>query len=67
VAWTESSCGYLAAIEGGNIDPARLDRWLKLQAEDAFNSAILAERREKDPAFGKLVRSAVKASSRLIE
>ena len=38
--------------------------WRKLQAEDAFNSATLAERREKDRAFGKLVRSAVKAKSR---
>jgi len=48
---------------GCAIDPARLARWRKLQAEDAFNSASLAERREKDRAFGKLVRSAINAKS----
>lgn len=57
---TEPGCTILAAIEDGSLDPARFNRWRKLQAEDAFNSASLAERREKDRAFGKLVRSAVK-------
>jgi ribosome biogenesis GTPase len=60
---TEPGCAVQAAIEDGGLDPARLNRWRKLQAEDAFNSASLAERREKDRAFGKLVRSAVKAKS----
>jgi ribosome biogenesis GTPase len=60
---TEPGCAVQAAIEDGSLDPARLNRWRKLQAEDAFNSASLAERREKDRAFGKLVRSAVKAKS----
>lgn len=61
---TEPGCAVRSAIEDGSLDPARLARWRKLQAEDAFNSATLAERREKDRAFGKLVRSAVKAKSR---
>ncbi|WP_328799740.1 hypothetical protein [Sedimentimonas flavescens] len=60
---TEPGCAILAAVEDCSLDPARLARWHKLQAEDAFNSASLAERREKDRAFGKLVRSAVKAKS----
>jgi len=60
---TEPGCAVLAAVDEGSLDPARLARWHKLQAEDAFNSASLAERREKDRAFGKLVRSAVKAKS----
>jgi len=60
---TEPGCAILAATENGSLDPARLARWRKLQAEDAFNSASLAERREKDRAFGKLVRSAMKAKS----
>ncbi|MBK5927287.1 ribosome small subunit-dependent GTPase A [Rhodobaculum claviforme] len=58
---TEPDCAILAAIEDDSLDPARLARWRKLQAEDAFNSASLAERREKDRAFGKLVRGAMKA------
>jgi ribosome biogenesis GTPase len=60
---TEPGCAILAAIEDDSLDPARLARWRKLQAEDAFNSATLAERREKDRAFGKLVRSAINAKS----
>lgn len=61
---TEPGCAILAAIENASLDPERLTRWRKLQGEDAFNSATLAERRYKDRAFGKLVRSAVKAKSR---
>jgi ribosome biogenesis GTPase len=60
---TEPGCAILAAIEHGSLDSARLARWRKLQAEDAYNVASLAERREKDRAFGKLVRSAMKAKS----
>lgn len=60
---TEPECAVRSAIEDGKLDPARLIRWRKLQAEDAFNSANLAQRREKDRAFGKLVRSAMKAKS----
>ena len=60
---TEPGWAILSAIEDGSLDPARLAHWSKLQAEDAFNSASLAERREKDRAFGKLVRSATKAKS----
>lgn len=60
---TEPGCAVQAALAEGRLDPARVARWCKLQAEDAFNSASIAERREKDRAFGKLVRSAVKAKS----
>lgn len=60
---TEPGCAILAAIEDGSFNSQRLARWRKLQAEDAFNFASLAERREKDRAFGKLVRKAMKAKS----
>lgn len=61
---TEPGCAIRTAVDDDRLDPARLARWRKLQAEDAFNSASLAERREKDRAFGKLVRSAVGAKPR---
>lgn len=61
---TEPGCAIRAAIQDASLELERLDRWRKLQAEDAFNSASLAQRRQKDRAFGKLVRSAVKAKSR---
>lgn len=57
---TEPGCAVLAAVEAGALDPARLGRWRKLLAEDAFNSASLAERRSRDKAFGKMVRDVKK-------
>ncbi len=60
----EPGCAVQAAIDGGTLDAARLARWRKLQAEDAFNSASLAERREKDREFGKLIRRVMKEKHR---
>lgn len=57
---SEPGCAVQAAIESGDLDPSRLARWLKLKAEEAFNSASLAERRSKDKAFGKMVRGIMK-------
>lgn len=57
---SEPGCAVLAAIERGEIDAARLGRWRKLKAEEAFNSASIAERRTRDKAFGKMVRQVKK-------
>jgi ribosome biogenesis GTPase len=56
----EPGCAVREAIEQGRLDAERLPRWRKLLAEDAFNSASLAERRSKDRAFGKMVRRVMK-------
>lgn len=56
----EPGCAVRAAIAVGTLDPQRLTRWRKLVAEDAFNSASLAERRDRDRAFGKMVRAAMR-------
>ena len=61
---SEPGCAVREAIERGEIDAARLNRWRKLMAEDAFNSASLAERRERDKAFGKMVRQVKKQKIR---
>lgn len=53
---TEPGCAITKAVKAGEIDAARLDRWRKLMAEQAFNSASLAERRTKDKTFGKTIR-----------
>lgn len=53
---TEPGCAVLSALERGDIDTARLKRWRKLIAEEAFNSANLAQRRKKDKEFGKMIR-----------
>ena len=57
---TEPGCAVQAAIASGEIDPARLTRWRKLEREDARNSATLSEARARDKAFGKMVRSIAK-------
>lgn len=59
---SEPGCAILAALKAGQIDADRLARWRKLLAEDAFNSASLAQRRSKDRAFGKMVRGITKDS-----
>lgn len=54
---TEPGCAVLAAIESGALDVGRVKRWRKLAAEEAYNAESLAERRARDRAFGKMVRS----------
>jgi len=57
---TEPGCGVQAAIEAGDLDPARLGRWRKLVAEEAHNTQSIAERRAKNRAFGKMIKEATK-------
>lgn len=54
---SEPGCAIRAAIEAGQIDPDRLRRWRKLQAEVTRNSETLAEARARDKSFGKMVRT----------
>ncbi|MCB2094035.1 MAG: ribosome small subunit-dependent GTPase A [Rhodobacteraceae bacterium] len=62
----EPGCAVQQAITAGRIDTARLERWRKLRAEDAFHSASQAELRKRSRATGKLHKSAkrVKANRR---
>lgn len=57
---TEPGCAVTAATEAGELDANRLKRWRKLIAEEAHNSASLAERRSRDKAFGKMVKRVMK-------
>jgi ribosome biogenesis GTPase len=52
----EPGCAVASAIEAGSLDAARLRRWRKLAAEEAFNSASLVERRARDRAFGRMTK-----------
>ncbi len=53
----EPGCAVRLAVQNGKIAPDRVDRWRKLVAEEAYNSASPAERRALDrlggPAGGK--------------
>ncbi|MDA5092573.1 ribosome small subunit-dependent GTPase A [Aliiroseovarius sp. KMU-50] len=59
---SEPGCAVQAAIENDELDPDRLRRWQKLQAEDRRNSETIAESRARDKAFGKMVNSVVRDS-----
>lgn len=63
---SEPGCAILEALEKGEIDEARVGRWRKLMAEEAFNSASLAQRKTKDRAFGKMVRQVKKQDKRTL-
>ncbi|WP_245749204.1 ribosome small subunit-dependent GTPase A [Jannaschia pohangensis] len=58
----EPGCALKAGIAAGDLDPARLERWQKLVAEDAHNSATLAERKSRDKALGKTIKGIQKKS-----
>ncbi|KCV83252.1 GTPase RsgA [Actibacterium atlanticum] len=57
---SEPGCAVKAAVEAGQIDQSRVDRWQKLRSEDAFNAKALHQRRADDRAFGKMVKGAMK-------
>lgn len=57
---TEPGCAVREAIERGELDKSRLQRWKKLVAEESFNTQSLVERRAKDRAFGKMIKTAKK-------
>jgi len=54
---TEPGCAVRLAIEQGELDADRLQRFQKLQSEDRRNSESVAERRSRDRFFGKMYRA----------
>jgi ribosome biogenesis GTPase len=62
--FSEPGCAILVAIEAGELEPDRLQRHRKLSAEDARNSASLAERQARDKAFGKVVKGVMRDKRR---
>ncbi len=60
----EPGCAVLKALESGELSARRLANYRKLLNEQARNRETLAERRDKDKKFGKMVKT-VGASSRL--
>ncbi|MEP5153964.1 ribosome small subunit-dependent GTPase A, partial [Planktotalea sp.] len=54
---SEPGCAVKAALASGDIDQARVQRWQKLVAEDAFNTASLSERKHKEKNLSKIIKS----------
>jgi ribosome biogenesis GTPase len=61
---TEPGCAIQDALKSGDLDERRLRSYLKLMKEQAWNNATLAEKRDRDRAFGKMVRTVIKEKSR---
>jgi len=57
----ESGCAVIAAIESGEIDRASFENYLKMEREKAHFESTVAERRQRDKAFGKMLKNYHKA------
>ena len=47
-------------MKAGELEAARLESWNRLGREAAFNAMTLGQRRQKDKAFGRMVKSVKK-------
>jgi ribosome biogenesis GTPase len=56
----EPGCAIRKAIENGVLNPEHYQSYLKLKAESDFNEMSYVDKRKKDRAFGKMVRSVLK-------
>ena len=61
---TEPGCAVQAAVASGEVDVPRLQRWLKLVAEDAENTKFLSNRKLRDRAKNKPEKSVTKYNSK---
>lgn len=61
---SEPGCAIQSAITQGELDLAHFHNFLKLKNESAFHDMSRLEKRKKDRAFGKLVRSVTQAKGK---
>ena len=57
---SEPGCALTAALAKGEITQARFERWIKLSAEERYNTASLSERKGSDKVLHKTIRSVQK-------
>jgi ribosome biogenesis GTPase len=60
----EKGCAILAAITDGVLDEQRYRNYVKMKNESAFYDMSYSEKRKKDKAFGKMVRSVMKSKKK---
>lgn len=56
----EPGCAVQAALAGGTLSEERFQSYLKLRKESEYHNMTYLEKRRKDRAFGKLVKSVKK-------
>lgn len=60
----EKGCAVAAAISAGELDRQRFANYLKLKNESAFHEMSYFDKRKKDKAFGKMVKSVMKGKKK---
>lgn len=53
----EVGCAILKAVENGKIDPASYENYRKMEREKAHFEATVAEKRQSDKEFGKMMKN----------
>ncbi len=56
----EPGCAVRAAVERGELDKDRYDDYLKLKKESEYHEMSYPDKRRKDKAFGRFIKSAKK-------
>jgi len=56
----EPGCAVRAAMEKGELDPDRYANYLKLKKESEYHEMSYQDKRKKDKAFGRFIKSAKK-------
>lgn len=56
----EPGCAVLIAVENGYLSKERYQSYLKLKKETEYHGLTYVEKRKKDKAFGRFVKSAMK-------
>jgi ribosome biogenesis GTPase len=56
----EPDCAVLAAIESGELSEGRYFSYMKLTKESAYHEMSYVDKRKKDRAFGRFIKSAMK-------
>jgi len=61
---SEKGCAVLAAIDRGDLDQSAHENYLKMARENAHFESTVAERRQKDKDFGKMLKHYKKTGKR---
>lgn len=59
---SEKGCAVLGAVDSGELDGKRYRNYLKLKSESTFHEMSYQEKRNKDKAFGRMVKEVMKSS-----
>jgi len=54
---SEVGCSVLEAVENGEIDKSSYENYLKMEREKAHFDATVAEKRNRDKLFGKMMKN----------